>query len=88
MKIKQGFIIRQLGEQFVVVATGQASLSFNGMIKLNSMGAFIWGLVEQELSVEEMIQAVLAKYEVSEEVAREDVVKFVKELEGVAISES
>ena len=39
MKVKNGFILRKVGKQFVVAATGEASKNFNGMIRLNEEAA-------------------------------------------------
>ena len=50
MKIKDGFILRKVGIQYVVAATGKASEGFNGMMRLNETGAFAFRLL-QELSL-------------------------------------
>ncbi|MCC8151508.1 MAG: PqqD family protein [Lachnospiraceae bacterium] len=42
MKIKEGFVIRRVAGKYVVVATGQASREFHGMVKLNETGKTIW----------------------------------------------
>lgn len=40
MKIKNGFILRNVSDAYVVVAVGEAAKDFNGMITLNETGAF------------------------------------------------
>ena len=42
MKIKNGFILRNVSDAYVVVAVGEAAKDFNGMITLNETGAFLW----------------------------------------------
>ena len=42
MKLKKGFVIREVAGETLVVATGEASKSFHGMIKLNETAKFIW----------------------------------------------
>ena len=42
MKIKNGFILRNFSDAYVVVAVGEAAKDFNGMITLNETGAFLW----------------------------------------------
>ena len=42
MKIKDGFMLRKVGGQNVVVAVGKASRDFNGIIRLNDTGRFLW----------------------------------------------
>ena len=52
MKIKEGFILRKVGIQFVVAATGKASEHFNGMMRLNESGAFAFRLMQQGITEE------------------------------------
>ncbi len=59
MKIKKGFIIRKLGAEHMVVAIGQASKEFAGMIKLNETGAFLWNALVNEATEEELMQTQL-----------------------------
>ncbi len=63
MKIKEGFILKDIGEQSVVVATGEASEDFYGMIKLNQTGKIIWEGVSANLSVEEIVLNILGIYD-------------------------
>ncbi|MGM9613151.1 MAG: PqqD family protein [Butyricicoccus sp.] len=73
MKIKQGFLLRRMGDQFVVVAVGAAAQIFSGMMRLNGTGAFIWKQLEQETDEGQIICAVLEEYAVAEERAAADV---------------
>ena len=52
MRIKEGFVLREVAGQAMVIATGEASKEFHGMVKLNESGKIIWkglmdGLTEQ-----------------------------------------
>ena len=49
MKIKQGFILREVAGSYLVVAVGEAVKRFNGVINLNETGAFLWRLLEKEV---------------------------------------
>ena len=42
MKIKNGFVLRVVGGESVVVPVGEMSKKFHGMINLNETGAFLW----------------------------------------------
>ena len=42
MRIKQGFVMRDVAGQAVVIATGDASRDFHGMVKLNQTAAVVW----------------------------------------------
>ena len=78
MKIKNGFVLRVVGGENVVVPVGAMSKVFHGMINLNETGAFMWKFFTEEHTVEEGIDAVCAEYEVERERAAEDVNKFVE----------
>lgn len=62
MKVKPGFILRKVGKQYVVAATGEASKNFNGMIRLDESGAFAFNLLKNEITEQEMLSALMEKY--------------------------
>ena len=76
MKIKEGFMLREVAGSYVVVAVGARSEEFNGMVNLNSTGAFLWKSLEKGADRKGLIQALLNEYEVSEEQATKDVERF------------
>ena len=80
MKIKDGFILRKVGIQYVVAATGKASENFNGMLRLNESGAFAFRLLQEGVTEEELVGRIVAEYEVGEEAARADVENFLARL--------
>ena len=80
MKIKEGYVIRKVMGNHVVIATGEASKNFHGMVKLNDTAAEIWGYVAENKSVDEIVSCMLEKYEVDEAQLRPDVEKTLKTL--------
>lgn len=82
MKIKKGFIIRQLGSEHMVVAIGEASKEFSGMIRLNDTGAFLWNELVKGTTEEEIIKTMLDTYEdLDEATAKTDLADFIKTIE-------
>ena len=81
MKIKEGFMLREVAGSYVVVAVGKRSEQFNGMVNMNETGAFLWKLVEQGASRDELLSRLLETYEVAEEKAEQDVDKFISVLQ-------
>lgn len=63
MKIKDGFVLREIAGQTVVIATGEASKTFHGMVKLNETGRDIWQGLAKGLSEEEIARELVEKYE-------------------------
>ena len=87
MKIKNGFVVREIAGQSIVVALGEASKVFNGMIKLNETGRVIWDALAEGSSVEEIVSALLSEYDVDRKTAEADVEGFVKTLAEANILE-
>ena len=80
MRIKNGFVLREVAGQVMVIATGEASKDFHGMIKLNATGKLIWTGVQEGLSVEEIAKKLQELYEVSLEKAIEDTEAFIEQM--------
>ena len=80
MKVKNGFILRKVGKQFVVAATGEASKNFNGMIRLNDEAAFAFELLQKGINEDELVAALLEKYPADEAETRADVANFLAKL--------
>ena len=77
MKIKKGFVLREVGGESVVVPVGEMSKTFHGMINLNETGAFLWRFFSEEHTVEEAIDALCSEYEADREQVEADVNRFV-----------
>lgn len=80
MKIKEGFMLRNVADNYIVVPVGKASLEFKGLINLNGVGAFIWECLEKETTIEEVIDKVIQEYGIDSELAARDVNNFIKKL--------
>ena len=80
MKIKEGFILRQVAGNYIVIAVGDESIDFDGMITLNETGAFLWNILSEGADKEEMLEKLLAEYDVDEETAKKDISDFLKKL--------
>ncbi len=78
MKVKKDFVARKVAGADIVVATGKAVKHFNGYITLNETGRFLFDLLGKETSVEELTEKLLEEYDVTREVAENDVKNFVK----------
>lgn len=79
MKLKQGFLLREIAGDTVVIPTGE-SVDLNMMITLNDTGKFIWQQLENETDEAAIVQALLAEYDVDEPTAQFHVAAFVEKL--------
>lgn len=78
MKTKKGFMLRQTAGRNIVVAVGQASEEFNGLITLNETGAFLWKMLQAGTTYEDILKALLDEYDVSEADAKAGIDAFLK----------
>ena len=79
MKLKDGFILREVAGQPVVLPVGD-ELNLNTMITLNETGKFLWERLQSETDEASLVAALLGEYDVDEETAKGSVARFVGEL--------
>ena len=87
MKIKDGFLVREVAGTNIVVATGARMKEFSGIIKLNETGVFLWENLKAETDVQTLTAALTAEYDVTVEQAKKDVESFIATLKDVGIIE-
>lgn len=81
MKIKEGFILRKVGVQYIVAATGAVSKEFNGMMRLNENSAFAFRLLQEGTTQESLAEQLVARYGITPERAAAEVDQFIRVLE-------
>lgn len=78
-------MLRRLGKEYAAVAMGSARKNFNGLIRMNETGRFLWECLKTDCTEEELIQKLQSEYEVSYEEAQEDIVGFTDRLRKAGI---
>ncbi|MBR3030628.1 MAG: PqqD family protein [Bacteroidales bacterium] len=75
MKIKEGFVLREVCGQNVIVGEGLDAINFGRMLSLNETAAWIWKKAQQagEFTPEEIASALCEEYDVEPERALNDV---------------
>lgn len=77
MKIKDGFMLREVAGQWVVVPLGERVVEFNGIMTLSESGAILWKILENESTEEALTEAIINEYDVDRNTAEADVHEFV-----------
>ena len=73
MKIKEGFVLRQMCGENIVAGEGLEHINFNKLISLNSTAAFLWNAVAgKEFTPESMAQLLVDEYEIDMELDLKD----------------
>ena len=81
MKRKKQFVTKDMGDTQIMVAAGGSV--FSGIVRSNSTAAYIVDLLKEEITKEQIVSAMLDRYEVSEERASADVDKILDTLRGI-----
>lgn len=79
--------MRDVAGQAVAIATGEASKSFHGMVKLNDTGAVIWNGIEKGLDEAEIAEQLAAGYDVEADQALKDVESFIARMRDAGLVE-
>ena len=80
MKINSNFVLRSIAGTWVALPIGEAVVDFRGMLTLNESGVILWRRLEGGATREELVDTLLAEYDVSRDVAEADVDAFIKRL--------
>ena len=85
MKLKKEFITRRVGEELIMISIGETD--FNGMIRANTVAAFIIDCLKSETDADKIVSAIQEKYDVDAEKSYEDVLRIINKLRSVGAIE-
>lgn len=80
MKIKDGFILKNIAGKTVAVPAGENLVNLQLMLTLNESGAFLWECLLKPCSEEDLVSALTGEYNVDAETAKKDVQEFISVL--------
>lgn len=88
MKIKDGFILREMCGENIVAAEGMQNINFNKLISLNESAAYLWSeLIGKEFSEEEMSELLIKRYGIDKELAIKDSINLCEAWKNAGIAE-
>lgn len=85
MKLKKELICRDIAGEYFLVPVGKSVYDTNGLFAMTELGGFLWNLLPEAESADDLVKAVLADYEVDEATARADILEFLQKLENLGI---
>ena len=80
MKLKEGFVLRKIAGEDVVIPIGNNIADFNGVVRLNESAAFLWKALQKETTKDELIKSLIEEYKIDRELATNDVEQFINTL--------
>ena len=78
MKIKDGYVIKSVAGAKMILPL--CNPYFKSVITVNDTGEFLFELMKNEKTVDELVDAMLLEFEVDSDTAKADVIKFVDSL--------
>ena len=80
MQVGKEFVLREIAGEYIIIPTGKMVSRFNGLITVNEVGVSLWNMLQEDVTLEQLVQGVLDEYEVEESLAREDILEFLEKL--------
>jgi len=76
VKIKDGFLLREIAGTNVVVPIGERVIEFKGMMILNEHGLFVWNMLQDDYTFGEVLASILDEYDIDADTAKADLEEF------------
>lgn len=80
MRIKDGFVIRKIMDEVIVVPVGERIADFNALVSLNESGEELWKALQSDITEEQLVNVLLDNYEIDADTAKNDVKTFLDTL--------
>jgi hypothetical protein len=87
MKQNKGFVLQNVGGEWLLVPIGIKVINMNGLISLNDSAAYIWNLLVEDLTADEVVNIVAENYDMDIARVRGDLVFFLNEIKHMGILE-
>ena len=89
MKIKKGFVLREVCGERVIVGEGLSAINFGKLLALNETAAWLWKQAQDmgDFTIEALAEKLCEEYEVEADEAKADVEQMVAEWQNVGVLE-
>lgn len=87
MKKKNGFALREVCGEKVIIGEGLEAINFGKIISMNESAALLWSKSQTEFTVDELTDILCSEYDVSREIALQDAEKAAKSWIEMGIAE-
>ena len=89
MKIKKGFVLREVCGENVIIGEGLGAINFGKMLALNESAAWLWKKAVEmgDFTIESLAEKLCQEYDVTAEEALQDVTEIIGEWQKVNVVE-
>lgn len=88
MKLKQGFVLKQINKKYYAVPVGPLAARHKILVSMNSVCLFVWEQLQQEKTRQQLLDAILTEYDVDVDVAAADLDRFLAALTQSGLMEA
>lgn len=85
MKATDEVILREVAGEHILIPVGATAHKVHGIINLSESGCLLWNKLQSECTEEQLIDTILAEYDIDRETAATDVRAFLGQLREVGI---
>lgn len=82
MKIKEGYVLKEVAKEYIVVPVGDEAINFNGILTLNKSAKLLFEALQKDVEIDDLVKLLLDRYDIDQEKALEDVKAFIHVLES------
>lgn len=83
--IKRGFVLREIAGEYAIVPVDAESVISNAVMAPNETAVFLWKAFERPSTIEDVVKQAMVKYDVSPEVIRNSIERFINETQKYGI---
>lgn len=85
MKLKSDYVLRAFSGKYIAVSVNDSDDNNNVFITMNKSSAFVWELLQNEISYEEVLSKIIEKYNIDEVTAKADLDEFIDKLKEAGV---
>ena len=72
MKTSSNFVLRRVAGECMLMPAGDNISTFRGVLLMNELSAFVWEKMQTPVSWDELLTAILDRYQIDEQTAASD----------------
>ena len=87
MKACDGFVLRNITGEWLLMPTGDRIGTFRGSVLMNELSAFVWEKLQAPTTRSELLSEILDAYEIDEDKATADLGALLEDLKQMGVIE-
>ncbi len=87
MRATGEMVAREIAGENILIPVGKTALRLHGMINVSESGRMIWDRLKEECTESDLVDMLLAEYDVDRETAQKDVAEFLDRMRELEILE-